>query len=269
MAFVLRAACSGRSDATGSTARAARVADHRGQTPLVPADRHIHAAVMPPIGGIEERPVAACPAEEELAAGLRERWQVPLDAAIEVVACVRGHFGRPGWLVAAFVEASGDQEFGQRIEVLATDGGGVIAAADPATLAPVDRGDLGGNRWQAVDLDGDGIDELLELQDWNQVAVRATSLAVFRIAGGEILRVASLDLAYDNKAAKGMTSRRIVQCTSQYTLADGPGGTRRILVEGTITTAGRQAGRIIGTSCPPPGAHTYRLVGGALEEVKP
>ena len=267
--WVLLAACSGGSGASGPAAAKPGVADHRGETPGAPKDRHVHASLLPPLGGIEEDPVPACPPENDLAPRLREMWQVPHDAAIDVVACVRGRFGRHGWLVDAFIDV-GDQESESRAAVIAADFSEVIAELDPADASRVDRFDAGaGNGWQAVDLDGDGIDELLQLQEWNQVAVQSITLAVFRLDRAAIRRVGALHLAHDNKGAKGMSARRVVQCTSQHAVADGPDGTRYILVDGTITTSGRQAGPTVAAHCPLPGAHRYRLAGGALEEVKP
>lgn len=267
--FVALAACSGGSGASGPAAAGPGVADHRGEKPVAAKDRHVHASVLPPVGGIEENPVPACPPENDLAPRLREMWQVPHDAAIDVVACLRGRFGRHGWLVDAFIDV-GDQESESRVAVIAADLSDVIAELDPADASRVDRFDAGaGNGWEAVDLDGDGIDELLQLQEWNQVAVQSITLAVFRLDRAAIRRVGALHLAHDNKGAKGMSARRVVQCTSQHAVADGPDGTRHILVDGTITTSGRQAGPTVAASCPLPGAHRYRLAGGALEEVKP
>ncbi|HEU5060413.1 MAG TPA: hypothetical protein VFU21_27970 [Kofleriaceae bacterium] len=264
--LVSLAACTG---ASGTSSPSPRVADHRGDRPLAARDRHTHASALPSVGGIEEDPVPACPPEPDLVPRLRELWQVAPDAAIDVVACVRGRFRGHGWLVDAFIDL-GDQESESRVAVVAAGGGGLIAELDPADASRVDRFDAAaGNGWQVVDLDGDGVDELLQLQEWNHVAALSTQLAVFRLDGAAIRRVGVLDLAHDNKGAKGMTARRVVQCSSQHALADAPDGTRTILVEGTITTAGRQAGPIAAAHCPLPGAHHYRLVGGALEEVKP
>lgn len=256
------AACSG---ASGSPPP---VADHRGETPDLPRDRHTHASALPPVGGIEERPVPACPAETDLVPRLRELWEVPPDAQIDVVACARGRFGRAGWLVDAFIDL-GEEESEKRVEVLAADGG-VIAALDPADASPVDRFDAdAGNGWEVVDLDGDGIDELLQVQEWNQVAVLSSTLAVFRLDGAAIRAAGRLHLAHDNKGAKAMTASRVVQCSSRHAIADAPDGTRQILVEGTITRSGRQAAAAVAASCPLPGAHRYRLAGGRLEEVTP
>jgi hypothetical protein len=267
-ALVVLTACSGASGSTSTSSSSPPVADHRGENPVDPASRHMHD-VMPPIGGIEENPVPACPPETDLVPRLREIWQVPPDAAIDVVGCVRGRFGKAGWLVDAFIDV-GDDESEQRIEILAADGDGVIAALDPGSTAPVDRFDSDtGNGWDAVDLDADGTDELLRLQDWNHVAVLSTTMAVYRIDGAALRGVATLPLAYDNKGAKGMTPKRVVQCESQHALADGPNGSRMIQVEGIITTSGRQAGPIAAGHCPLAGSHRYRLAGGALEEVKP
>ncbi len=267
-ALVLLAACSGASSSTSSSASPSPVADHRGESPVAPESRHTHSA-LPPVGGIDEHPVPACPAETDLVPRLRELWQVPPDATIDVVACARGRFGRAGWLVDAFIDV-GDDESEQRIEVLAADGGGVIAALDPEDASPVDRFDSGaGNGWDVADLDGDGVDELLQLQEQNQVAVLSTTLVVYRLDRAAIRQVAALHLAYDNRRAKGMTARRVVQCASQHGFADGPDGARHIMVEGTITTSGRQAGPIAAAGCPLPGSHRYRLTGGTLEEVKP
>ncbi len=265
-ALLLLAACSGASGSPSSSSPP--VADHRGENPVDPPSRHTHD-VMPPIGGIEENPVPACPPETDLVPRLRDIWQVPPDAAIDVVGCVRGRFGKAGWLVEAFIDV-GDDESEQRIEIVAADGGGVIAALDTGSSTPVDRFDSDtGNGWDVADLDADGTDELLQVQEWNHVAVLSTTMAVYRIDGAAIREVATLRLAYDNKGAKGMTARRVVQCESQHALADAPDGSRTIQVDGTITTSGRQAGPIAAAHCPLAGSHRYRLAGGALEEVKP
>lgn len=266
-ALLVLAACSGASGAPSSSA----VADHRGEKPEAsgPRPRHTHGSPLV-IGGIDERaPVPACPRESDLVPRLRELWQVPPDATIDVVACARGRFRAPGWLIDAFIDSS-DEDSEERIEILATDGSGVIAALDPGASAPADRFDTGaGDGWEAADLDADGVDELLQQQDRDQVAVRSTSLAVFRIEGARLREVGSLRLAFDNKGQKAITQSRVVQCGSQHALSDGPNGTRHILVEGTITRAGRQARATAETHCPLPGTHRYQLAGGTLEEVKP
>lgn len=265
-AFLVLAACSGASSAPSSSA----VADHRGEKPSAPTrSRHTHARSLP-VGGIDERvPVPACPADSDLVPRLRELWQVPANASIDVVSCTSGRFRGPGWLIHAFIE-SADQDGEERIEVLAVDGSGVIAARAPDSSAPADRFDTGaGHGWEVADLDADGVDELLQRQEWNHVAVRSTTLAVFRLDGARIVEVATLRLAYDNKGAKAMTASRTVQCGSQHALSDGPNGTRHILVEGTMAKTGRRAGPTVASYCPLPGSHRYRLAGGTLEEVTP
>jgi len=263
-ALLVLASCSGPSSSAPPTSP---TSDHRGEAP--PDLRHTHGGTLP-VGGIDEgAPVPACPPESDLVPRLRELWEVPPDASVDLVACTRGRFRTPGWLIDAFIDTS-DEDSEERIEVLRVDGGGVIAARQPSSSAAADRFDTGaGDGWEVADLDADGIDELLQLQEWNQVAVTATTLAVFRLDGARIVEVGTLRLAYDNTGAKAMTASRTVQCSSQHALSDGADGIRHILVEGTIARTGRQAGPIAGSSCPLPGAHRYQLVGGKLEEVKP
>jgi hypothetical protein len=262
-ALLFLLACSG-----ASSSSAPRVSDHRGQTPAVPGDRHTHA-VLPPVGGIVEKPVPACPPESDLAARLRELWQVPPDAKVDVAGCARGNFGRAGWLVDAFID-TGDEESEERIEVLAVDGGGVIAVLEPDGVRTADRFDIGaGDGWEAVDLDGDGVDELLQLEERFDVGVHSTVLAVFRIEAATIREVGRLHLAFDNHGAKAISAPRIVSCSGQHALADGGDGGRHILVEGAIGRSGRQASGTVNMSCPLPGSHRYRLAGGKLEEVTP
>lgn len=209
----------------------------------------------------------ACPPDADLAPRLRELWDVPPDARLDLAGCARGHFGRPGWLVDAFID-TGDEESEERIEVLAADGSGVIAALAPAAVRAVERLDTGAG-WEAADLDGDGVDELLQVQEYFQTAVRSTALAVYRVEGAVIREVATLALAFDNHNAKAISASRIVACHGQHTLADGGNRSHHILIEGAIAKSGRQAGGTVGANCPLPGAHRYRLVDGKLEEVTP
>jgi hypothetical protein len=257
-------ACSGSS-------KPAEVVDHRGKGGEPTRVRAQVQPPLPPIGSIDEgAPVPACPAETDLAARLRERWQVPQDARIDVVACTRGRFGKPGWLVDAFIDFS-DDESEERIEVLASDDSGIIAALEANSALPDSyRHDTGaGNGWEVVDLDADGVDEMLLFQDWNHTGVLSTTLEVYRIDGQAIREVGSLRLAFDNKNQKAITAARLVKCQAQHAISDGPDRTRHIMVEGTITTSGRRAGKTIEGYCPLPGSHRYGLVGGALVEVKP
>lgn len=264
--LILAAACSGASSSSGASGGA--VADHRGDKPAPLARRHTHA-MLPPIGGIDEHPVAACPPAADLAGRLRDLWELPAAARLDIATCARGHFGRPGWLIDAFI-ATGDAGSEERIEVLAADDSGVIAILDPDGVRTADRADLGaGDSWQAADLDGDGMDELLEVQELFQTGVRSTALAVYRIEGTAIREVSRLPLAFDNQNAKAITAPRIVTCSGQQSLADGGNRTREVLVEGTIARSGRRAEGTIRASCPLPGSHRYRLIGGKLEEVTP
>ncbi len=225
--------------------------------------------MLPSVGGIDERPVPACPPEADLALRLREVWEVPPDAQLDIAGCARGHFGRPGWLIEAFIDTA-DEESEQRIEVLAADQGRIIAALDPGAARAIDRFDPGaGDGWEAADLDGDGVDEVLQLEERFDVGVRSTALAVYRIDGAAIREVARLPIAFDNHGAKAITAPRIVSCRGQHALADGGDGAHHILVEGSIAKSGRQASATVNMSCPPSGSHRYRMVAGKLEEVTP
>jgi hypothetical protein len=120
-----------------------------------------------------------------------------------------------------------------------------------------------------ADLDADGVDEILKLEERNDMAVLSTTLTVFRVDGAAIRGAGRLELAFDNKGQKGITTPRLVRCSGRHALADGPGGTRLILVEGRIEKTGREARGSVQYQCPRPGSHRYRLTDGKLVEVSP
>lgn len=260
MALVVLAACSGSSSSS-------KVADHRGQDPSALREpRHTHAQ-MPPVGGIDERQLPACPAESDLAPRLRELWEVAPDAKVDVVACTRGSFGAAGWLVDAFIDTS-DEDSEERVEILAVADWRTLAARDPySSFSELYRHETGpGNTWDVVDLDGDGVDEMLLFQEWDQKGERSTTVAAYRVDGARIADAGSLVLSLDNQEGASSAAHRI-KCWSQHGISDGPNGSRHILVDGRIENAGRRSEKPL--PCPKPGAHRYGLIDGRLAEVRP
>lgn len=132
-----------------------------------------------------DRP-AACPSELELGEELRATWQVPRDATIDVVACVPGHFGRPGWLVDVFIDQS-DEESEEVVALVATDGSGVIARAPARHVSAAYRHETGpAHSWEIVDRDGDGVDEVVRYVRPEGAAEVAT---VFQVRGEHLIEL--------------------------------------------------------------------------------
>jgi hypothetical protein len=271
--LVLAAACSRASGAPNASSRPlSSLADHRGEKPPgdPPAPITPQRPLLPPFGGVEESPIPGCPHGDEMTNRLRALWGLPPEARIEVLDCVRGRFGRPGWLIDAVV-AVPDAEPEHRLEVVASDqADGVIAALAPESLSALGPYNIQtGPGWVLGDLDGDLVDELLQYQVVNEAGVQSTALAVFRLAGGEIVPLGTFVLSYSNRGVRGIAPSRLLECSSQSGLADAGNRKLHILVDGRIETAGRQAQRMVAARCPPLGRRHYQLVGGRLQEVTP
>lgn len=271
--LLLAAACSSASGASRSAAATTPVADHRGEKLAVadpPAPSHTHRPLLPPFGGVEENPIPACLHGQEMTDRLRALWGLPPEARVEVLACVRGRFGRPGWLIDAIVDVP-EEEPAHRVEVVATDQrNGVLATLAPENLVAVGPFDLAtGPGWMVGDLDGDQIDELLQQQEVDDLGTRSTALAVFRLAGGAIVPLGSFVLSYSNRGARGISPARVLECSARNALADAGNRQLHILIDGRIDHAGRQARRMAAAHCPPLGRRRYQLVGGRFQELTP
>ena len=150
--------------------------------------------------------------------------------------------------------AGGDLSYEEDHLVVADDGrvlarhrdGDLAAAyhdlANPLTLA-------------AVDLDGDGTEELVESIYTEHRGVLATTLVVERVASGDVAPIARLPIALDDLAAD-VAADELLACTATWELRG-----RTIRVRGTITRAGARADR---STCPAPGARDYVLRRGRL-----
>ena len=173
---------------------------------------------------------------------------------VEIAACVFGNFAGPGWIVVHFTPFAS----GAKPEV-APDGGEVfVRASDQSIVARTAIGDSSeGNDVRALDLDGDGVDEIVTLSAQSatgDVVWSAESLAVSRVRGTQIVslffRRISEDAPDDDRRCKGT-----------LTVEPGPDGARYLVV--TSTRHGKGA-----KDCLAPGRHVFGLSGGRMKEIR-
>lgn len=138
-----------------------------------------------------------CPSENALTKHLRERWGLQPRAEI-AAACVPGHFGGAGWIVDA--SASDGGSLASALFVLQPSCGALTDAA----LRPGSREDA---QYEAIDLDGDGVDEV--------IVRSADSLEARRVSEGRLRHAGKIRIALDDGA---------VTCTGKVRYVNRPGG---------------------------------------------
>jgi hypothetical protein len=221
-------------------------------TPAHPVDNRAHAAAP------------ECPPDENLVERARAAWALDPAEPIDVTACAPGHFGEDGWLVEAFVRAGGENAdliYEQWQSILGSASFDRVIVRGSASEVPPWYVEMGGGTWSAHDLDGDGIDELLDVTSYDHHGYVVENLSVFRVAAGQLERVGTLALSYDNTSAADDEASTI-NCSAIHAV-EPAAAAKHIVVTGTHAGARDGAEQ----NCPKTGAHRYGLVGGKLAEL--
>ncbi len=131
--------------------------------------------------------LAPCPTERALATHLRDRWSLP-GAATVATTCTPGRFaGGAGWIIRAVVERDG------RTSVATFVLQASCGALTDASLRDEPPGD---DTHEALDLDGDGQDEVLVRRSAVEDGGASTSLDVLRVGSGRLVRAGKIRLAF-------------------------------------------------------------------------
>jgi hypothetical protein len=138
-------------------------------------------------GRTESAALAPCPSERALVTHLRERWAL-LAAATVTTTCTPGRFGSAGWLIDATVEQGDDV---RTATFVLQPSCGALTDAALRDEPPDDA------RHEAIDLDGDGIDEILTRRSAVEDGGTSGNLEVARVGGGRLARAGKIRVAFD------------------------------------------------------------------------
>ncbi|MEZ4368081.1 MAG: hypothetical protein R2939_17640 [Kofleriaceae bacterium] len=215
-----------------------------------------------PIGSSEPGPVTACPGDLELTALARAAWGVEEPPPVELeVACLPGRFGEPGYVLTGSVRHLDDDDLTDRHTAVVNLAGEAIAHAVVEGLTWRDL-DYNAERpeYRVVDLDGDGVDELLTWLSLSPRGVFQTTLAVTAIQGddlvvGELRVLVSYDDTAFDPDPPGPTS-----CDAEVEIL---GAGAQAVVELTATEPTGDPD-VIAESCLTPGRHRFVYRDGEL-----
>lgn len=130
--------------------------------------------------------LAPCPAPAALHAHLRDRWALPAAATIATT-CVPGRFGSAGWIIDATVDDGG------RASVATFILQASCGALTDANLRDQPPGDA---RHEAIDLDGDGLDEVVSRRSEVEASGTSVQIEVYRVGDGRLVRGGKVRVAY-------------------------------------------------------------------------
>jgi hypothetical protein len=225
------------------------------------------AATAPPVVAndppppVSVREVTACPTGAELDAVAGRAFA--RDGELGVI-CTSLWAGEPLWLLDGYVDVPYDDAGEHGGITLAT---AVVTPAGEVTWSLIDDGyppavldKKAGGEWTAIDLDGDGDDELLVIDGWMSHGYESLSLRVYDVVGRALVASTELPMVDDNSGAVE-TEQEWEICRAEHRLVDdGAGGT---LIEVIADPRPTKSGE----GCPAPGTHRYRWDGKALVEV--
>jgi hypothetical protein len=137
----------------------------------------------------------ACPADARV---LVQGWRLE-DATDLRVECAGGFFGQPGWFLQATYEA--DAETYGASGIVATDGRTELVRHNAEAISWSDHYDLSA-RYQAVDLNGDGVDELVKLEDDTHHGYQTLSASVLYVRDGKLAEIDGPLVSYDDSAVQ-------------------------------------------------------------------
>jgi hypothetical protein len=131
--------------------------------------------------------LVACPSEAALVKHLRDRWQLQARVAISA-RCVPGHFGGAGWIIHG--TARDGASVASALFVLQPSCGALTDAA----LRP---GELPYASYEAIDLDGDKVDEVMVRRTEREPGGTSTGVEAHRVASGRLRLAGKVRVAYD------------------------------------------------------------------------
>lgn len=228
-----------------------------------------------PVDARAAEPAAAepvpCPGKKTLAATLARSWKIGGDRHLVLRGCAAGLFPEPGWFVAAFVD-SGDpdapDESVLRHEIVAPTGE-VLAAAPPSELVGMARLGTSVGDLTAVDLDGDGVDEVTYGEGLDFKATRLATFNVMARRGAALESLLSLTAALAVEDWSDEENQAVVvSCSATIEIAEIAGGKREIVATSTSREIGKNADPEDAARCLE-GTRRYRLIDGKLAAVKP
>jgi hypothetical protein len=171
---------------------------------------------------------------------------------------VPGRFPDPGWAFVAWVgEVSSDEPPAYLHYTVLRETGALVADLDrEATVHERNSGDETKIvRFQSSDLDGDGVAELIEENEYWRRGWVVENLVVLRVEGDRVVRKLDLRLSYNDG---GMVPERgVTSCKARWTIAEA--GKSRMLVITGIEASGPDAS----TTCIT-GTARYQLRAGAF-----
>jgi hypothetical protein len=210
------------------------------------------APARPPVAPVPTTPQPACPSD--LAAKLVGQYTGETAATdIQIGACEWGRFAGPGWIVFHHVPHPPGRavDVGPRGGRVFVDQAGQIVAAEfsEGMEHPV---------VQAVDLDGDGADEIVATHRWFGMASAGEQLSVWRVAGKKVESLGTVSLSYEMENGDAG-----VKCSGTLEVVDAPTRGRQLVIVSTLEIRGGM-GPDPNKPCPP--RRIVRLVDGALVE---
>lgn len=170
--------------------------------------------------------LVACPTETALVKHLRERWG--LRPTVDITArCVPGTFGGAGWIIDA--TARDGTSVASALFVLQPSCGALTESA----LRP---GALPDATYEAIDLDGDGVDEVMARRTETEPAGTSQSLEALRVASGRLRHGGKVRIAYDG-VDPDLADRPALHCTGTVRYLNRTDGGFFVEIEATRTTA--------------------------------
>ena len=184
--------------------------------------------------------LVACPSEKALLKHLRERWE--LQPRVEMTArCVPGHFGAAGWIIHA--TARDGARLASALFVLQPSCGALTDAA----LHP---GAIPDATYEAIDLDGDKVDEVMVRRSESEPGGTSTNLEALRVGSGRLGHGGKVRVAYDG-VDPDLPDRPALRCTGDVRYVARPEGGFFLEIEATRSATS--------DLCLADGAHRFEL----------